>query len=78
MTELVHQLRQLVLAPAAPQASVLSASEVASLLQVAPSTLRRWCARGEGPPMVRLPNGKLRASEASVLAWLTALPKVQR
>lgn len=36
---------------------VVRMSKVAADLAIHPSTLRRWCEAGEGPPHIRTPRG---------------------
>lgn len=47
----------------------LDETEVADLLRVSPSTLRRWRGKGEGPAFVKLPTGGVRYRPGDVTAW---------
>jgi predicted site-specific integrase-resolvase len=41
--------------------------------QIARSTWQRWRARGKGPNVIRLPNGKLRIRRSDFESWLASL-----
>ena len=51
-------------------------AEVIADLGVARSTMNVWRNRGEGPPFVRLPNGKLLIRAKAYEAWLATLEVV--
>lgn len=54
----------------------LTTSEVASLVRVDSSTVRRWVERGVLRPSMVLPGGQYRFNEADVTALLTpAIPQ---
>ncbi|WP_246199838.1 helix-turn-helix transcriptional regulator [Arthrobacter zhaoguopingii] len=50
---------------------VLTRSEVASILGIAPKTLANWHSTGIGPPAMRL-HGLVRYDEADFIAWYKA------
>lgn len=51
-----------------------SCVEAAALIGISPSTLKSIVRRGEGPPAVRLPGGRLiRFPDAGLDNWLTEL-----
>lgn len=53
-----------------PLPVMMTTAEVARVLNVAPSTLCRWRARGVGPRVYWLGEALPRYRESDVLAWL--------
>jgi predicted DNA-binding transcriptional regulator AlpA len=51
---------------------LLTASEVAEMLQIGEDGLRRWRYRGEGPKAIKLGYRTLRYRQEDVEAWLAA------
>lgn len=49
---------------------LMTAAEVARLLNVAPATLYAWRCRNKGPRSTKLPSGSIRYRRADVEAWL--------
>lgn len=53
--------------------TILSTEGVAELLKVSPELVRKWRSSGDGPPALKLGdgrNGTVRYRLADVLAWL--------
>ncbi|WP_051212476.1 helix-turn-helix transcriptional regulator [Rubritepida flocculans] len=51
---------------------LLTEHEAAELLRVAPRSLQRWRATGDGPRFVRLGLRRVAYAEADLLAWAAA------
>ncbi len=49
----------------------LTTVQVANLLQLSPSTLKKWRNEGRGPRWLRLGSRRIRYREADVESWLT-------
>ena len=56
----------------------LSAAAICEILDVPTSTFEKWRARGVGPRMVKLPNGKLRCRQDWFDEWCENLPEADR
>lgn len=50
---------------------LLTESEAADLLAMAPSTLRMWRYTHSGPPFFRLDTGAIRYEQAELIAWVS-------
>ena len=50
---------------------LLTTTEAAAALALAPKTLRNWRSQGLGPPFIRL-GGAIRYRETDLLAWVDA------
>ena len=48
----------------------MTPEQLADLLQVAPSTVKTWRQRRQGPPFVRLSSKEVRYDREAVMAWL--------
>ena len=53
----------------------LNTEQIGKTLGVTRRTLEKWRARGTGPRMVKLPNGKLRTREDWLEEWLIELER---
>ena len=51
--------------------NLLTTTEAAAALALAPKTLRNWRSQGLGPPFIRL-GGAIRYRETDLLAWVDA------
>ncbi len=56
--------------------NMLRLPDVAALLDVHPSTLRRWCEQGDGPRHIRTPGGTYLFEAAEVERWKRSLEPV--
>ena len=59
-----------------PRTRLLSPLEVAEQLGVAPTTLRFWRDRSEGPPAIRIGRKLWKYRQDSLLEWLDRQKKV--
>lgn len=54
-----------------PLEPLLTTTEVAAVLEIAPGTLENWRVQGKGPPYLKL-YGHVRYSPTAVQAWVEA------
>ena len=57
--------------------TVITAVQLASLMQVDPSQVRRWCRRGRGPRYRLTPGKHYRCLQSDVSEWLRSLKHPQ-
>lgn len=53
-----------------PQPDLIKENEAAEILLTSPKTLTNQRSRGEGPPYVRLPNGRIRYSRRALAEYI--------
>jgi excisionase family DNA binding protein len=61
--------------PESKAVGILRLTSVARDLGVHPSTLRRWCESGEGPPHIRTPRGTYLFNADDVKNWKRTLER---
>jgi excisionase family DNA binding protein len=51
----------------------LTVAEFCNEWKVSRSTFYKWLAKGEAPPVIKLPNGQLRIDRLAIDVWAAAL-----